>query len=165
ERIGRALERDGLITRDCENTYLNFDPAEGAPLNDLIGHSITYRVAVGPRTGQKVFTLRSFSAQRDDDGRKGVAEYAGFSLHAGIGIEADAREKLERLCRHVSRPAIAAERLTLAPQGDVRFCLKTPLSGWNDAHRARAARLHGAPCGARAAAACPSNEIYGVLAP
>jgi hypothetical protein len=53
ERIGRALERDGLISRDCENAYLNFDPAEGAPLNDVIGHSITYRVAVGPRTGRR----------------------------------------------------------------------------------------------------------------
>src|SRR5690606_25307061 len=41
ERIGRALERDGLISRDYENTYLNFDPTEGAALNDLIGHSIT----------------------------------------------------------------------------------------------------------------------------
>ena len=126
ERIGRALERDGLITRDGENTYLNIDPAEGAPLNDLIEHSITYRVAVGPRTRQKVFTLRSLSAQRDDEGRKRVAEYAGFSLHAGIGIEADAREKLERLCRYVSRPAIAAERLSVTPQGGVHFRLKTP---------------------------------------
>jgi len=62
----------------------------------VIGYSITYRVAVGPRTGQKVFTLRSLSAQRDDEGRKGVAEYAGFSLYVGIGIEADARAKLER---------------------------------------------------------------------
>jgi hypothetical protein len=41
-----------------------FSPAEGAPLNDVIGHSITYRVAVGPRTGQKVFMLRSLSAER-----------------------------------------------------------------------------------------------------
>jgi hypothetical protein len=32
----------------------------------------------------------------------------------------------ERLCRYVSRPAIAAERLSLTPQGDVHFCLKTP---------------------------------------
>jgi hypothetical protein len=41
-----VFRRIGLISRDCENTYLNFDPAEGAPLNDVIGHSITYRVAV-----------------------------------------------------------------------------------------------------------------------
>ncbi len=27
-RIGRSLERAGLITRDIENAYLAFDPAE-----------------------------------------------------------------------------------------------------------------------------------------
>jgi hypothetical protein len=185
ERIGRALERDGLISRDCENTYLNFDPAEGAPLNDVIGHSITYRVAVGPRTGQKVFTLRSLSAQRDDDeGRKGVAEYAGFSLHAGIGIEADARSKLERLCRYVSRPAIAAERLSLTPQGEVHYRLKTPyrdgtthivlepldfiarLAALVPSPRAHQSRYHGvfAPGSALRAAVTPSGRGLGAAA-
>jgi hypothetical protein len=28
ERIGRSLERSGLITRDIENTSLAFDPAK-----------------------------------------------------------------------------------------------------------------------------------------
>jgi hypothetical protein len=28
ERIGRSLERSGLITRDIENAYLAFDPGE-----------------------------------------------------------------------------------------------------------------------------------------
>ena len=57
--------------------------------------------------------------------KKGVAQAAGFSLHAGIGIEADARSKLERLCRYVSRPAVAEERLALTERGDVRLQLKT----------------------------------------
>jgi hypothetical protein len=181
ERIGRALERDGLISRDCENTYLSFEPAEGAPLNDVIGHSITYRVAVGPRTGQKVFTLRSLAAERDDEGRKGVAEYAGFSLHAGIGIEADARSKLERLCRYVSRPAIAAERLSLTPQGEVHYRLKTPyrdgtthvvlepldfiarLAALVPSPRAHQTRYHGvfAPGSALRAAVTPSGRGRG----
>jgi hypothetical protein len=26
ERIGRALERQGLLVRDCDNGYLSFDP-------------------------------------------------------------------------------------------------------------------------------------------
>jgi hypothetical protein len=39
-----------LITRDIENTYLAFDPAEEAPIHGLLGHSITYRIATGPRT-------------------------------------------------------------------------------------------------------------------
>jgi hypothetical protein len=58
--------------------------------------------------------------------RKGVAQYAGFSLHAGIGVEADQREKLERLTRYVSRPPVSVERLSLTTQGQVRYCLKTP---------------------------------------
>lgn len=45
ERIGRSLERAGLLTRDMENAYLAFDPSEEAPINTLLGHSITYRIA------------------------------------------------------------------------------------------------------------------------
>lgn len=43
---------------------------------------------MGPRAGQKVFSLQIVPA-RADEPRKGVARYAGFSLHAGIGVEAD----------------------------------------------------------------------------
>jgi hypothetical protein len=45
ERIGRSLERSGLITRDIDNAYLAFDPAEEAPIHGLLGSSITYRIA------------------------------------------------------------------------------------------------------------------------
>jgi hypothetical protein len=51
ERIGRALERNGLLVRDCENSFLTFDPTMGGVMDDLLGHSITYRVALGPRAG------------------------------------------------------------------------------------------------------------------
>jgi ribosomal protein S27E len=88
ERIGGALERQGLLARDADSSYLELDPAAGGPMDDLLGHSITYRVAVGPRAGQKVFSLQSVPA-REEGQRKGVAQYAGFSLHAGIGVEAE----------------------------------------------------------------------------
>ena len=39
ERIGRSLERCGLITRDIDNAYLAFDPAEVAPNHGLLGPS------------------------------------------------------------------------------------------------------------------------------
>jgi hypothetical protein len=57
-RIGRALERHGLVERDLENAWLATD-TEAGPLDDLLGHSITYRIAVGPRAGQKLFTLQT----------------------------------------------------------------------------------------------------------
>lgn len=31
---------------------------------------------------------------------------AGFSLHAGVAVRADQREKLERLCVYICRPAL-----------------------------------------------------------
>ena len=49
---------------------------------------------------------------RADESSKGVAQYAGFSLHAGFGVEADQRDKLERLARYVSRSPVSVERLT-----------------------------------------------------
>ena len=56
-RTGRTLEQRGLIERDLENAWLAAD-REAGPLDDLIGHSITYRIAVGPRAGEKLFTLQ-----------------------------------------------------------------------------------------------------------
>jgi hypothetical protein len=32
------------------------------PMNQLLGHSITYRIAVGPQAGRKVFTLQTLPA-------------------------------------------------------------------------------------------------------
>ncbi len=65
---------------------------------------------------------------RDDkaDTRSRVANHAGFSLHAGVMAEAHQRDKLERLCRYISRPAISEKRLVLTTNGQVRYELKTP---------------------------------------
>jgi hypothetical protein len=57
-----------------------------------------------------------------------VARAAGFSLHAGIAAWADQRKKVERLCRYIARPSVAAPRLSLTDRGEVRYTLKTPYS-------------------------------------
>jgi hypothetical protein len=124
-RIGRSLERAGLITRDIENAYLAFDPAEESPMHGLLGSSITYRIATGPREGQKVFTLQTLPPEPDTP-RSAVAESSGFSLHAGLAAKASQRDKLERLARYVSRPPVATARLALTGSGHVRYTLKTP---------------------------------------
>jgi hypothetical protein len=56
----------------------------------------------------------------------GAARAGGFSLHAGVDIAPNERAKLERLCRYVSRPPVASERLALTASGQVRYTLKTP---------------------------------------
>jgi hypothetical protein len=125
QRVGRFLERQGLLERDAENSYLAGDAVEGGPLDQLLGHSITYRIAVGPHAGRKVFTLQTLpdcNEPFDDQ----VGKVAGFSLHAGVAARADERKKLERLCRYIARPAVSEKRLSLLTNGNVRYELKTP---------------------------------------
>jgi hypothetical protein len=55
-----------------------------------------------------------------------VGKVAGFSLHTGVAAKADERKKLERLCRYIARPAVSEKRLSLTPNGNVRYQLKTP---------------------------------------
>ena len=127
ERVGRVLEKRGLIERDIESAWLA-ENAEPGPLDDLVGHSITYRIAVGPRAGRKLFTLQTLPANEPEQqgDHRSAAEAGGFSLHAGIDIEPHQRAKLERLCRYVSRPPVAEDRLALTASGQVRYTLKTP---------------------------------------
>ncbi len=56
------LERRGLVERDIENAWLAGD-SEGGPLDELLGCSIRYRIAVGSRAGQKLFTLQTVPAR------------------------------------------------------------------------------------------------------
>ncbi len=85
----------------------------------------TYRIALGPQQGRKGFTLQTLPDEHDADDTPVAGNVAGFSLHAGVAAKADERDKLERLCRYVTRPAIAEKRLSLTHQGKVRYELKT----------------------------------------
>ena len=58
--------------------------------------------------------------------RTGILEPVCFSLHAGVAAEAHESQKLERLCGYIARPAISQKRLSISPQGRVRYQLKTP---------------------------------------
>ncbi len=115
DRIGRFLEHQGLLERDEENSYLSEDTLDEDPMNSLLGHSITYRIAVGPHTGRKVFSLQTLPST-DEPGKEKVA---GFSLHAGVAARANERNKLERVCRYITRPALSEKRLSLTESGQV----------------------------------------------
>jgi hypothetical protein len=126
-RVGRYLERQGLLERDAENSYLSGDAVDDDPMSQLCGHSITYRIAVGPQAGRKVFTLQTLPAcDPEDQVGDTVGKVAGFSLHAGVAARADERQKLERLCRYIARPAVSEKRLSLTSNGNIRYQLKTP---------------------------------------
>lgn len=125
ERVGRYLLRQGLLVQDMENSYLHLETLEEGSMDDLIGSSITYRIAVGAHQGRKAFTVQRLppKAQLSPVCTR-VAKVAGFSLHAGVSALGHEREKLERLCRTIARPAVCTQRLSLSAQGDVEYQLK-----------------------------------------
>jgi hypothetical protein len=126
-RVGRFLERQGLLGRDAENSYLASDAVGEDPMSQLLGSSITYRIAVGAQAGRKVFTLQTLPACDPQDAfGDSPGNVAGFSLHAGVAAKAHERSKLERLCRYISRPAVSEKRLSLMRNGNIRYQLKTP---------------------------------------
>jgi len=124
-RVGRYLERQCLLERDAENSYLSVDAVDDEPMSQLCGHSITYRIAVGPQAGRKVFPLQTLPVcDPEDQFGDTVGKVAGFSLHAGVAAKAHERNKLERLCRYISRPAVSEKRLSLTPNGNIRYEVK-----------------------------------------
>ncbi len=125
QRVGHFLQRQGLLECDGEQSFLTAEAVDEGSMASLFAHSITYRIAVGPQAGRKVFTLQTLLASEEsfDDP---VGQVAGFSLHAGVAAKAHQRHKLERLCRYISRPAVSEPRLSLTPNGNVRYQLKTP---------------------------------------
>ena len=57
------------------------------------------------------------------------ADINGFSVHASVRCDPEDRKGLEQLCRTVTRPALANERVQCNAAGQVVLKLKTP---WRD---------------------------------
>ena len=128
QRVGRCLERQGLLEQNTESAWLDLDPAEDTDaMPQILGSSVSYRIAVGPQQGRKAFMIRTVRPlDRPDPGLERVAKANGFSLHAGVSCEGHQKDKRERLCRYISRPAVATPRLSLSSTGKVVYTLKTP---------------------------------------
>ena len=136
ERVARYLERQGWLVRDEQSDHLNLvlDDEEGATLQQLQGHSITYRIAMGPQAGRKVLTVQTIPAWEEDDCDTGqLGRVGGFSLHAGVAVNTRERKKLERICRYISRPALSPGTIRADRSGYGQLCLENSVSGWDDA--------------------------------
>jgi hypothetical protein len=57
------------------------------------------------------------------------ADINGFSLHSAVRCAADDRQELEQLCRYITRPALANDRVQCNVAGQVVLKLKT---AWRD---------------------------------
>ena len=124
QRTVKLLEKRGLIVEDegSEHKFLNLKDTQA--IDSIHSSSITYRIAFGKYRGQKALTLRTTPTLSKP--KPFLAEYSDFSLHAGVFCPAHNRNKLEHLCRYISRPSLSEQRLSLNNKGQVVYKLKTP---------------------------------------
>ena len=126
KRLMRLLTRLGYLVEEQGMTYLA-DPDPDNTLGPLQAAACTYRIAFGPRAGQKVLSLFTAApAPVAPATAHRCVDAQGFSLHAERRLAINQRHKLEQLCRYITRPAIANERLAVNPAGQVVLRLKTP---------------------------------------
>ena len=87
---------------------------------------LRYRIAIGPHAGRKALTLYSVPPLDETPDSPLLAKVAGFSLHAATVCEAWQRNRLEHLCRYITRPPVATKRLSGDGQGRVVYRYKQP---------------------------------------
>ena len=125
KRIMKLLTRQGYLVEEQDRIYMAETETDSA-MTPLQSAACTYRIALGPRAGQKVLTLQSVSSFEAQPTQQRCVSEQGFSLHAEVRCAMNQRNKLEQLCRYITRPAIANERLKLNRAGDVVLQLKSP---------------------------------------
>ena len=118
------MTRKGFLIEEQGMSYLA-DTDPDIVLGPLRAAACTYRITFGARAGQKVLSLQTLPTEPPLT-PVGCVNAHGFSLHAEVCCAAHQRKKLEQLCRYITRPAIANERLTRNRAGDVVLQLKSP---------------------------------------
>ena len=109
-RMMKLLTRRGVLVEEEGWTYIadnDSDSDEARALRPLQAAACTYRIAFGPRAGQKVLTVQGALPRETDFEQSLCADISGFSLHAAVRCGADDRQALEQLCRYITRPALA----------------------------------------------------------
>lgn len=122
-RVRRLLKGRGLLLEEPPSEEV----APDAFVATCQAASARGVVASGPRAGRPVARIRLPRFAREAL-RPGQA-VAGFDLHVGPVVHARDRKRLERLSRHLLRPALSSARLRLLDDGRVRYDLLHP---WRD---------------------------------
>jgi hypothetical protein len=107
----KLLIRTGHIVEEQQRLFMAENPDDTdtamAPLHSA---ACTYRIAPGPRAGQKVLTLRTVPCTAEPTTSHRCANEQGFSLHAEVRCALNQRKRLEKLQPHcaITRQWLAA---------------------------------------------------------
>jgi hypothetical protein len=140
----RTAERiDHLLRKSGRSLGREGDEPPPELLLDEPGLASCYQVAAqgisvsGERAGLPLLRLvlgTQPSTQRAEPrSDEPVAEHLGINIHAKQSIDGRDRRQLERLCRYITRPPVAQDRLARLPDGSLELTLKHP---WKDGTRA-----------------------------
>jgi hypothetical protein len=110
---------------EAEDSTLDDDDDAQALLQQA---SLLGQLATGPRAGARVRRVQRIGGI-DIPLPPRCATVNGYNLHANVAFPASDRDGLERLCRYVLRPALAAGRVERLDDGNVRVGLKR---AWSD---------------------------------
>jgi len=122
-RIGRQLERHLPGEDDDRDRLAEREPALAALLRAaILGRHESERAAT-ERVGRGKGPIEPKPHGRN------CAQALGFSLHANTRVGELNRTGLEKLCRYVCRPAVAAHRVQEQLDGRIRITLKNEWSG------------------------------------
>lgn len=129
-RRGRSLEREG----DEPVPELVLDEPGLASCYAAAAHGVSVS---GERAGlpelRLVFGTPAAPEKAAQDPDEPVAEHRGVNVHARQSVDGRDRRQLERLCRYVTRPPVAQDRLERLPDGSLELRLK---HAWKDGTRA-----------------------------
>jgi hypothetical protein len=129
-RVIRFLKKKGYFRDELDSSLPEDELIQEELLPELQAASVQSRVALGERKGQRVRRLGGIEFGDFQAELKGplCAMASGFSLHAQVYCAPWEREKLEKLCRYITRPAVAEDRLMRYPSGEIVLKLKTKYS-------------------------------------
>ena len=118
------LRRRGFLDDDAR-----LDPEAGSQLDELgTFHAAAVQglIPFGPGAGRRTRLCEGEVPRRAQGKKKLCADHRGFSLHAAVRIGAGKRDRLERLCRYVTRPPFAQDRLSITGAGDIVYRFRHP---------------------------------------
>ena len=117
-RVTRYLRRRGHLPRESEGEHGGAPELDEPLFAELCAASVQGRAAVASHSSPGVTRLgRRRERQASFVPGTLCSEVDGSSLHANVLVPEERREQLEHLCRYVTRPPIATERLSLSPDG------------------------------------------------
>jgi hypothetical protein len=128
EQVRRLLERRGSL-QDDEGIDTDVLGLDQPTLASCYHASVLGRDVTGPRKGQPTLRLLGLPSSSDSAASGPQANVDGFSVHAKQRVDGRDRKQLERLCRYITRPPLAQDRLERLDDGRVRYTLK---QRWSD---------------------------------